>query len=45
MKGFHGCYWRFDLERGEGERIPIDDSILQRTLGGVGPGADEGVHG
>jgi aldehyde:ferredoxin oxidoreductase len=36
MKGFHGCYWRFDLARGEGERIPIDDSMLQRTLGGVG---------
>lgn len=39
MKGFHGCYWRFDLTRGEGERIPIDDSILQQTLGGVGLGA------
>ena len=39
MKGFHGCYWRFDLERGEGERIPIEESILQRTLGGVGLGA------
>ena len=39
MKGFHGCYWRFDLARGEGERIPIDDSMLQRTLGGVGLGA------
>lgn len=39
MKGFHGCYWRFDLSLGEGERIPIEDSILQKTLGGVGLGA------
>ncbi len=39
MKGFHGCYWRFDLERGEGERIPIEESILKQTLGGVGLGA------
>jgi aldehyde:ferredoxin oxidoreductase len=39
MKGFHGCYWRFDLGLGEGERIPIDEAVLQRTLGGVGLGA------
>jgi aldehyde:ferredoxin oxidoreductase len=39
VKGFHGCYWRFDLGRGQGERIPIDESILQQTLGGVGLGA------
>ena len=39
MHGFHGCYWRFDLSRGEGRRIPIADSVLQRTLGGVGLGA------
>ena len=39
MQGFHGCYWRFDLGRNEGERIAIDDSVLQRTLGGVGLGA------
>jgi aldehyde:ferredoxin oxidoreductase len=39
VKGFHGCYWRFDLGRGEGERIPIEESVLQRTLGGVGLGA------
>ncbi|HEB89061.1 MAG TPA: aldehyde:ferredoxin oxidoreductase, partial [Deltaproteobacteria bacterium] len=38
MDGFHGCYWRFDLGLGEGERIPIPDSILRRTLGGVGLG-------
>ncbi len=36
MDGFHGCYWRFDLGPGKGERIPIPDSILRRTLGGVG---------
>jgi len=39
MQGFHGCYWRFDLGRNEGERIPIDDAVLRRTLGGVGLGA------
>jgi len=39
VKGFHGCYWRFDLGLGEGERIPIEESILQKTLGGVGLGA------
>lgn len=39
MKGFHGCYWRFDLTHGEGLRIPIEESVLQRTLGGVGLGA------
>jgi aldehyde:ferredoxin oxidoreductase len=39
MHGFHGCYWRFDLSRGEGERISIDESVLLRTLGGVGLGA------
>jgi aldehyde:ferredoxin oxidoreductase len=39
MKGFHGCYWRFDLGRNEGERIPLPDSVLRRTLGGVGLGA------
>lgn len=39
MDGFHGCYWRFDLGRNEGERIPIDESVLRRTLGGVGLGA------
>ena len=38
MKGFHGCYWRFDLGLGGGERIPIEEYILQKTLGGVGPG-------
>lgn len=39
MQGFHGVYWRFDLSRGTGERIPIDDAILERVLGGVGLGA------
>ena len=36
MFGFHGCYWRYDLGRDEGERISIDESVLRRTLGGVG---------
>lgn len=39
MKGFHGCYWRFDLSRNCGERIAIEDSVLRQTLGGVGLGA------
>jgi aldehyde:ferredoxin oxidoreductase len=38
MYGFHGCYWRFDLTRGEGSRITIPESVLRRTLGGVGLG-------
>ena len=38
MLGFHGCYWRYDLGRREGVRIPIPDEILARTLGGVGLG-------
>ena len=39
MKGFHGCYLRYDLGRGRGERIPIEESILEKILGGVGLGA------
>ncbi len=39
MHGFHGAYWRFDLGRGEGERIPIPPEVLRRTLGGVGLGS------
>jgi len=39
MRGFHGCYWRYDLTRGEGRRIPIPEEILVKTLGGVGLGA------
>ena len=38
MHGFHGFYWRFDLSRNRGERIPIAPDILRRTLGGVGLG-------
>ena len=39
MYGFHGCYWRFDLGTGTGERIPIPEGVLRRYLGGVGLGA------
>lgn len=39
MHGFHGLYWRFDLSRGTGERIPIDACVLRKTLGGVGLGS------
>jgi len=37
--GFHGRYWRFDLSRGEGELVPLEEHVLRRTLGGVGLGA------
>jgi aldehyde:ferredoxin oxidoreductase len=37
--GFHGAYWRFDLTRGEGARVPIEASVLRRVLGGVGLGS------
>ncbi len=39
MLGFHGCYERIDLSRGERHRVPIPDEILAQTLGGVGLGA------
>ena len=39
MYGFFGSYWRFDLGRGTGRRIPIEASVLRRTLGGVGLGS------
>ena len=38
MHGFHGCYLRYDLSSGCGERIPIDEQVLRRFLGGVGLG-------
>jgi len=37
--GFHGCYWRFDLTSGHGERRAIPEPILERYLGGVGLGS------
>jgi len=37
--GFHGRYWRFDLTRGRGEFVPLRESVLRKTLGGVGLGA------
>lgn len=39
MRGFHGCYLRYDLTRGEEQRISISEEVLARTLGGVGLGA------
>jgi len=39
MLGFHGCYARIDLTKGESQRIPIPDEVLARTLGGVGLGS------
>jgi aldehyde:ferredoxin oxidoreductase len=39
MDGFHGCYWRFDLGTGSGERIEIPRSVLRAYLGGVGLGS------
>lgn len=38
LHGFHGRYWRFDLSRGEGELVSLDEHVLRRTLGGVGLG-------
>ena len=38
MHGFHGCYLRHDLSSGHSERIPIDEQVLRRFLGGVGLG-------
>ena len=39
MRGFHGCYWRYDLSAGRGEVLPLPDPVLRRYLGGVGLGA------
>ena len=39
MLGFHGCYERIDLARGESRRLPIPDEVLAQTLGGVGLGS------
>ena len=39
MHGFHGCYWRFDLSTGRGERVAIPLSVLRSYLGGVGLGS------
>ncbi len=36
MYGFHGQYLRVDLGRGTSERIPLDEAVLRRYLGGVG---------
>ena len=33
--GFHGRYWRFDLGRGRGERVPIPTEVLRAYRGGV----------
>lgn len=38
-QGYHGRYWRFDLTRGRGEFVSLDDAVLRRFLGGVGLGA------
>lgn len=38
MFGFHGRYLRIDLSSGETDRIPIDEGVLRRFLGGVGLG-------
>jgi aldehyde:ferredoxin oxidoreductase len=39
MDGFHGRYLRYDLSRGEGEAISIEDRVLRSVLGGVGLGS------
>ena len=36
--GTFGCYLRCDLTTGTTDRIPIDDAVLERVIGGVGLG-------
>lgn len=38
MHGFHGAYLRIDLSAKEAKRVPIDEEVLRRVLGGVGLG-------
>jgi aldehyde:ferredoxin oxidoreductase len=38
MFGFHGSYLRIDLTHGSAERVPLDEDVLRRFLGGVGLG-------
>src|SRR5678815_4550198 len=44
--GYHGRYLRIDVTRGDGQPVPLPDSILRDYLGGSGLGArlllDEG---
>ena len=37
--GYHGCYLRIDVTRGNAERVPIADTVLRQYLGGSGLGA------
>ena len=37
--GYHGCYLRIDVTRGDAERVPIADTVLRQYLGGSGLGA------
>src|SRR6266568_4666957 len=37
--GYHGCYLRVDVAAGSAERIPLDETVLRRYLGGSGLGA------
>jgi aldehyde:ferredoxin oxidoreductase len=44
--GYHGCYLRIDVSRGQAERVPLPDTLLRQYIGGSGLGAriliDEG---
>jgi aldehyde:ferredoxin oxidoreductase len=38
LYGYHGCYLRVNLTSGCGARVPIDEAVLRRFLGGSGLG-------
>ena len=44
--GYHGCYLRIDVSRGEVERVPLDEDVRRSYIGGGGLGTrlllDEG---
>jgi aldehyde:ferredoxin oxidoreductase len=37
--GYHGCYLRIDVSRGQVDRVPLPESVLRQFLGGSGLGA------
>jgi aldehyde:ferredoxin oxidoreductase len=39
MFGYHGCYLRVDLSRGDITWVPLAEDVLRRFIGGVGLGA------
>ncbi len=45
--GYHGAYLRINVSTGAAERVPLDDAVLRRYIGGSGLGVrillDEGA--